>query len=178
MNQIAILRQKMKSPISAAEMPQASSSPNTEPPQPQESVDHANVENSGSHGMSKLMKNMKVCFKRINEDNWITGTLVSRAGKVTGKYPNAWNAKTEEGIIIPVDFDRDISTWEETEYLAMEIREPDEVVVNDILQLQVDEETTEAKERELGSWVDKGVFEEVADNRQHCMTTRWVIKPK
>ena len=65
-----------ESPISAAEMPQASSSPNTEPPQPQESVDHANVENSGSHGMSKLMKNMKVRFKRINEDNWITGTHV------------------------------------------------------------------------------------------------------
>ena len=60
----------------------------------------------------------------------------------------------------------------------MEIREPDEVVANDILQLQVDEETTKAKERELGSWVDKGVFEEVADNGQHCMTTRWVIKPK
>ena len=128
--------------------------------------------------MSKLMKNMKVRFKRINEDNWITGTLVSRAGKVTGKYPNAWNAKTEEGIIIPVDFDRDISTWEETEYLAMEIREPDKVVVNDILQLQVDEETTKAKERELRSRVDEGVFKEVADNGQHCMTTRWVIKPE
>ena len=56
-----------ESPISAAEMPQASSSPNTEPPRPQESVDHANVENSGSHGMSKLMKNMKVRFKRINK---------------------------------------------------------------------------------------------------------------
>ena len=83
---------KNESPISAAEMPQASSSPNTEPPQPQESVDHGNVENLGSHGMSKLMKNMKVRFKRINEDNWITGTLVSRAGKVTGKYPNAGNA--------------------------------------------------------------------------------------
>ena len=86
--------------------------------------------------------------------------------------------RTEEGIVIPVDFDRDISTWEETEYLAMEIGESDEVVVNDILQLQVDEETTKAKERELGSWVDKGVFEEVADNGQHCMPTKLVIKPK
>ena len=60
----------------------------------------------------------------------------------------------------------------------MEIRESNDVVVNDILQFQVDEETTKAKERELGSWVDKGVFEEVADNGQHCMTTKWVIKPK
>ena len=63
---LCLVNQKNESPISAAEMPQASSSPNTEPPQPQESVDHANVENSGSHGMSKLMKNMKVRFKRIN----------------------------------------------------------------------------------------------------------------
>ena len=81
-------------------------------------------------------------------------------------------------VIIPVDFDRDISTWEETGYLAVETKEPDEVVVNGILQLQVDEETTKAKERELESWRVKGVSEEVADNGQHCMTTRWVIKPK
>ena len=60
----------------------------------------------------------------------------------------------------------------------MKIKEPDEVVVNDFLQLQVDEETTKTKERELESRRDKGVFEEVADNGQHCMTTRWVMKPK
>ena len=60
----------------------------------------------------------------------------------------------------------------------MKIKESDEVVVNYILQLQVYEEATKAKEREQESWRDKEVFEEVADIGQHCMTTRWVINPK
>ena len=59
-----------------------------------------------------LKKNMNLRFKRNDNEEWNIGKLYSRAGITTGKYPNAWNVQSETGIE-PVDFDRDVSTWEE-----------------------------------------------------------------
>ena len=37
-----------------------------------------------------------VRFKRSHETNWITGEILSRAGKCTGKYKTWWNIKDIE----------------------------------------------------------------------------------
>ena len=48
---------------------------------------------------------MTLRFKRNNEEKRTTGKLFSRAGKATGKYPNAWNVERETGIEL-IDLDR------------------------------------------------------------------------
>ena len=39
-------------------------------------------------------------------------TLIKRAGKRTGIYPNTWNIKFQDNTIKSVDFDKEVQTWE------------------------------------------------------------------
>ena len=38
-------------------------------------------------------------------------TLIKRAGKRRGIYPNPWNVKFQDNTIKSVDFDREVKTW-------------------------------------------------------------------
>ena len=127
-----------------------------------------------------LKKDMNLRFKRNDKEEWITGKLFSRAGKTTGKYANTWNVQSETGIE-PVDFDQDVSTWEEvsienTLFCAEE--NCDEFVINTIHQTKIEDDISLAKEKELVSWREQGVYEEVENMGQSCITTRWVLKTK
>ena len=43
--------------------------------------------------LTSFRKNDVVQFQKPNEDNWIKGRLVSRAGKATGQYKRWWNVE-------------------------------------------------------------------------------------
>ena len=38
-------------------------------------------------------------------------TLIKRAGKRTGIYPNSWNVKSQDDTIKSVNFGREVQTW-------------------------------------------------------------------
>ena len=127
-----------------------------------------------------LKKNMNLRFKSNNKEEWITGKLFSRAGKTTRKYVNAWNVQNETHIE-PVDFDQDISTWEEVSIentLSCAEESCDEFVINTIHQTKIEDDISLAKEKEQVSWREQGIYEDVKDMGQSCITTRWVLKTK
>ena len=123
---------------------------------------------------------MNLRFKRNNKEEWNTGKLYSRAGKTIGKYPNAWNVQSETGIEA-VDFDGDVSTWEEVSIenaLLCAEENCDQFIMNTVLQMKIEDDISLAKEKEPTNWRKQGVCEEVEDMGQSCITTRWVLKTK
>ena len=127
-----------------------------------------------------VKKNMNLRFKRNDKEEWNTGKLYSRAGKTTGKYPNAWNVQSKSGTE-SVDVDRDVSTWEEVSIenaLLCGEENCDDLIINTILQMKTEDDISLAKEKELTNWREQGVYEEVGDMGHSCITTRCVLKTK
>ena len=60
---------------------------------------------------NSLQKVNIIQFKYNNDNNWNTVTLIKRAGKHTGIFPNAQNVKFQDNTIKSVDFDREVQTW-------------------------------------------------------------------
>ena len=59
----------------------------------------------------KLKSKMRIDFKTSEGDEWKRVELVTRSGKVTGKYPNSWNVVGQNGEKRSVDLDRDVVEW-------------------------------------------------------------------
>ena len=55
---------------------------------------------------------MTVKFKLGSSEELKSATLISRSGKATGKYKNAWNSQLNDGTATSIDFDQDISSLE------------------------------------------------------------------
>ena len=96
----------------------------------------------------------------------ISGKIISRAGKSTGKYKNCFNVKQDnDGTIEWINID-DLN---EVRFVP----ENEETVVmfnsNDI---------SEAKENEIRNWQENDVYEEVEDIGQEFLSVRWVITEK
>ena len=54
----------------------------------------------------------------------------------------------------------------------------DDIDVSSILLAQINNETDEAKMKELENWIDQNVYVEVNDNGQDAISVRWVVTPK
>ena len=54
----------------------------------------------------------------------------------------------------------------------------DEFVINTVHQTKIEDDISLVKEKELVSWREQGIYEEVQDMGQSCITTRWVLKTK
>ena len=48
------------------------------------------------------------------EDSWNEATVISQAGKVTGKYPNCWNIKERDGTTKSINLGK-VHSWHYTE---------------------------------------------------------------
>ena len=48
---------------------------------------------------------MTVKFKLGSSEELKSATLISRSGKATGKYKNAWNSQLDDGTSTSIDFD-------------------------------------------------------------------------
>ena len=116
----------------------------------------------------------------------ITGKIVSRGGKVGGKYANAWNIRVGEDEKW-VDFDRDVSAIINIEdpvtpaaRVVIENAESneDEILYSQIFSNHLDQQIINAKNRELQQWSEKGVYKETEYKGQKLVGLKWVIKPK
>ena len=61
---------------------------------------------------AKLRKYMKVKFTLGNSEELKSITLISRSGKTTGKYKNAWNSQLDNGTVTSIDFHQNIFSLE------------------------------------------------------------------
>ena len=60
----------------------------------------------------------------------------------------------------------------------MPVHRSDETYISEIYQSAKDQEVYEAKMRELNSWREQNVYEEVHNEGQQTISVSWVIKPK
>ena len=106
-----------------------------------------------------LKKNAIVKYKTPTENKWNEAKLISRAGKATGMYKNAWNI-ISDGAHKVIDFDRDTTDWKiETTILPDSETKPSETLTMESEEIQFDSifltdlemETQNAKSRELDS---------------------------
>ena len=104
---------------------------------------------------------------RNSTGEYFTGKIVSRAGKATGKYNNCFNVKADsDNTISLMDFNSEFDEWRQ-------IQDSEEVLV-----CSSSEEIDSAKKGEINNWIANSVFEEVEDNGQRCLSTRWIITEK
>ena len=96
----------------------------------------------------------------------ICGTILSRAGKVTGKYKNAFNVKKNDNTVAWFDFGKDLT---EIEVLPNEV---------ELLVLFNSDDVILAKEQEIENWKTNDVYEEVDSNGETVISVRWVITEK
>ena len=60
---------------------------------------------------TKLRKDMKVKFTLGDSEELKSATRISRSGKATGKYKNAWNSQLDDGTIASIYFGWDFFLW-------------------------------------------------------------------
>lgn len=137
---------------------------------------------------NKLIKGSLIKYRYKDDNDWETGRLHSRSGKAKGKYGNEWNVEVD-GTIKVIDFERSIDkieeleeestiTDEEQENVVTSEDEFHETLITQTFYNQWDQQVLDAKQKELNSWLEKGVYEEVKNEGQKLMGLKWVIKPK
>lgn len=121
--------------------------------------------NSNSTPTVRIGQRIKGTLSRSGE--LLSGKIVSRAGKSTGKYRHCYNVeKDSDGNITWLDLDKDFDDWE---------------VVDEDTELLVlfnSECVLYAKEKEIDNWRNNDVFDEVDDVGQTTMSVRWVVTEK
>ena len=97
----------------------------------------------------------------------VSGTIISRAGKASGKYKNHYNIKKNDGSIDYYDLKND---FEHVDKISGD---------QELLVLYTNEAVEEAKSKEIKNWQDNEVFEEVESSEgQKVLSVRWVITEK
>ena len=120
----------------------------------------------------------RVSTVKINDDirykldgQWITGTILSRAGKATGKYKSWYNIRNENNEERSVD----LSRLEWVKIPETEINITQTVSVN---KSSGSKSIENAKDIELEKLIQFQTYEEVANKGQKTLSTRWVITDK
>ena len=126
-------------------------------------------------------------YKLTNQNAWKQATVLSRAGKATGKYRHCWNIKDKDDNISEID--TQTVEWKH-------VHSEDSLFENDVVQnhnlmsqndeitmcesyiSEVDRAAEEAKQRELENWIKENVYEVVEDVGQDTISVRWVMSPK
>ena len=117
-------------------------------------------------------------YKKSPDSEWNEGKVISRAGKASGKYSSWWNIKNLQTGHIQAE---DISSFDEIQEIPdgeTEDAETETFVMNIPRQLHNERRCIEAKEKELKSWDNFDVYEEILDEGQPRIATNWVLKEK
>ena len=138
-------------------------------------IDNNESTTGNSNHVINPRKNSLIRYRSASND-WATGKVLSRSGKATGKYKHNWNVETATGEIVEMDFSKEIGNWEYVE--QDNLHDSEEINLCHIFNAEADEKTLEAKQRELKSWIDEEVYEEVEDKGQTTVSVRWVVTPK
>ena len=114
-------------------------------------------------------------------DEWINATVLSRAGKSTGKYSKWLNVHPDNGQAKAVDFESNIQNWEylTNDNLEAEIApavNTDEIFISS--SMEKNDDVFKAKKLELDNWKNFNVYEEVENQGQSALSVRWVCTEK
>ena len=103
----------------------------------------------------------------VQSGELVTGKIVSRAGKSTGKYKNCFNIrKDSDNTECWFDLHKDFIDLQEV---------PDNV---ELMVLFNSDNVRSAKQDEIKNWNENDVYEEVDDVGQSVISMRWVITEK
>ena len=130
---------------------------------------------AGSVPVTDLKKNDVIRFKGI-DDVWVEAQLISRAGKVGGKYDSWWNLKN---LQTGHEQAEDLESKAEITRIDNGEDNREEVYVVEIPRYRHHESICkDAKEIELLKWDEYKVYEEVEDKGQTRLGTNWVLVEK
>ena len=101
-----------------------------------------------------------------NTGELITGTVISRAGKASGKYRDCYNVEKSDGSVDNFNLKRDFEGLDK-------ISDDREMLV-----FYTSDAVSEAKQCEIDNWLANEVFEEVEECNQQVISLRWVITEK
>ena len=128
-----------------------------------------------------------VCFKSNNTGNWITGSVESRGGRVTGKHWHHLNIRLPNlGEVTPVSFRDDISEWRKLPPPAPPDPNNGNRTDNEANQVEFvylgksssSDKFSQAKLDEIAKWNEMNVFQEVDNQGQSVISTRWICTEK
>ena len=128
----------------------------------------------------KVKKDDTIRYRKGESSEWIEAKVVSRAGKVGSKYDKWWNLRnTKTGHIEPEDFNS-LKDIQRVSVNSVEKKEDEDTVyvVNIPRYRHSEEACKQAKEKELASWEEYEVYEEVEDVGQVRLGTNWVLTEK
>ena len=124
----------------------------------------------------KLKNGQRIELKENGK--WESGIIIKRAGKATGKYPNFWNIKLDDGRIMDRDClsnivrkptpERVLATWAHAEVLAVLLPK----------EKRSTPECEEAKQTELDKLREFNTYDIIEDQGQPYITTTWVLTEK
>ena len=123
----------------------------------------------------------RIRYLENNTNAWKNATVVSRAGKASGKYSQWINIHPDDGEIKAVDFGNDIQDWKYLEHGTLDPENAFEENITEIFISSSNENNVKvvtAKKLELVNWKDFNVYEEVEDKGQSAISVRWVCTEK
>ncbi|KAM9471315.1 uncharacterized protein ACWYII_007190 [Salvelinus alpinus] len=130
------------------------------------------------HGCSNLKTGQTVKYMDRESGIPYTATVIGRAGKDKGKHQNWSNLQYSEPATLPgTTGSADLSLVDNIRIESMENREKQNDIQNDDV-LETKDVSFDSKLDELSNWRKNGVFEEVKDIGQKCVSTRWVCTLK
>lgn len=144
-----------------------------------------------------IKKGMLINMRPNGGGDWIIGQVLNRTGKATGKYKYFWNIRdiaTDQ--ISEYDMQDDMIDWSvytddklNSSLNKTELKEHDhlvdpsdsaimEVNIHEQLVAELATDYANAKVEELNRWKEESVYDEVKDEGQFKISTRWVITSK
>ncbi|VDI23145.1 Hypothetical predicted protein [Mytilus galloprovincialis] len=120
----------------------------------------------------KLKKDQIVNFKIPGENDTREAIILGRAGKATTVKKSWYNIEYNQPENMRGDqISIDLRTVNDLKVVNQSDDLNEDVLLSDI-------DFTEAREAELDNWRKHNVYEEVEDNGQNCISTRWVYTMK
>ena len=126
----------------------------------------------------------KVKFRQKDGDDWEVCTILSRAGKATGKYKNRRNVEFDDGRIVAMDWLSQVDKWEPLDDVGETNEESEKEesghvdedhIVNEALMASTKDTNLEnkvktAKQMELETWKTFKVYNEVKNVGQKAIS--------
>ncbi len=157
--------------------------PSSSTPHPSEASPQ--IAQSPAIAQPKVQVGTKIRYKDYEDHPSQEAIIASRAGKATGVNRNWWNTTRPDGTRHAVNLDQvyewdiinDTDTTQDGHGLQTNPDAQETLVCDNLLATNKSREL-EAKLAELDQWKTMGVYQEIEDNGQECLSLRWVVKDK